>query len=63
MKKRYELQYWGWETHRWCRSIFDGELLSLDEKCGHAKKSPDGCYRLVQKLGRKVIKVIYPKGK
>jgi hypothetical protein len=65
MKKRCELQFWDSDTNRWCRSYIDGIIVTLKERkdlCDVWTKN-DMVYRVVQKLGRKVIKVIYPKGK
>ncbi len=68
MKKRYELQFWNNETHRWGRSAADETIRLLKDKISYAS-DPDNIsiwiieYRVVQKLGRKVIKVVYPKGK
>lgn len=64
MKKRYELQY---KRKRWCRAMSDKGNESLKSKiqaCKDANKLfyPMGEWRVVQKLGRKVIKVVYPKG-
>ncbi len=68
MKKRYELQFRELPHggKRWTKSGMDEERDLLREKKDAVDlfvmsngKSP---YRVVQKLGRKVIKVVYPKG-
>ena len=66
MKKRYELQV---KNCRWERSLFDKKeseqtlksKISLAEYLNALTSSLK--YRVVQKLGRKVIKVVYPEGK
>ena len=67
MKKRYELQYRDKTQHYYSRSIgtdMEKTLNGLKERCVRCNESQVGMtYRVVQKLGRKVIKVIYPKGK
>ncbi len=64
MKKRYELQSKG-IGERYKRWI-DEEHFSTERKIECAKRwgvLSIFKYRVVQKLGRKVIKVVYPKGK
>ncbi len=63
MRERYELQYKYAFTHRWNKSLGDSQCESLESKKKFALDgNRDGYeYRVVQKLGRKVIKVVYPK--
>ncbi len=66
MKKRYELQFYS-RTKRWRRSAADEGIRLLKSKIEYAS-DPENMriwlieYRVVQKLGRKVIEVVYPKG-
>lgn len=69
MKKRYELQYQGATKNDWVLSSQNRVKKSLKSKIAHAEYMNGEIigivmiYRVVQKLGRKVIKVVYPKGK
>ncbi len=65
MKKRYELQWLFNRSGRWNKSVYDGDAISRIGKEKLAiiyKQALQIDYRVVQKLGRKVIKVVYPKG-
>ena len=65
MKKRYELQIKHGHGLVWTKTAADRYFKSLRSKSECADYLEDGIYeyRVVQKLGRKVIKVVYPKGK